>query len=405
VDAASSSSRVAHPRNGDRHSSEIPDAGLFKGVTRVDVWRIMSTAIRRWYIFLPLVLLSGYLASTVNISSPEYTATGVEIAVPTTAAAATDAADPTSGNPYGNSDVATGAIIATVGSDGTRTQLAANGLSSDYKLVSDGTTLVTITVNASSADQAVATGRELFTRSRDALAGLQRQAQVAPQRMLTVQVVTDFNSVTHKVSSKIQSLIALGAVGIVVAFILTVVIDDLLILARRRKSAEFGDQPADSLDHVDEVAHDLPVSPLPTVSAADLPLSRNASNERDDNAQPVVRKDMAVSSPPAPTPVDQGPEDIPVPVLSAVASVAHTKSVDAKRPDPVSETMPMSAMSRRGDSPESAEAKPEEAADSPGPDQLASNNGRSVLHIGHNGGSAITADAKRNRPAPRPRLR
>lgn len=218
----------------------------------MDVWRILTTALRRWYVFIPLLVVSGVVALSAELAAPEYSSEGVVQLVPPQQPVSADGEGiPEVQNPYLSGDVATSLLRYTAGSSAVRQRVVEQGNSPDYTLAAESrSAFLLVSATATSAGQAVSTGNAVIEIVREQLAAVQADAGIPESSRITVEVIDEVDSATSSASSRIQQIVLIGGVGAVVSFLLTVLIDDLLILRRRRAAARSADasEPADSPD-------------------------------------------------------------------------------------------------------------------------------------------------------------
>lgn len=202
----------------------------------MDVWRVLSTALRRWYLIVPLLVLSAIAAVTVDVGEVEYASDGVVLLLPPDAPPIEETAAVPQ-NPYASTEVATGSLKFTVGSSATRESLAQRGLSPDYDIATDDRSpLFLITVRGDGPEQTIATGEALIELVGQELTRLQTESGVDRQDLITIKVLDEVDSITSSISGRLQGIVALGAVGAALSFLLTILIDDLLIIRRRRQN-------------------------------------------------------------------------------------------------------------------------------------------------------------------------
>lgn len=198
----------------------------------MDVWGLTVAAFRRWYVLIPLLLLSLAAAFLIGArSQSEYEVSGaVMLVVP--------AENPYPSNPYA-ADSAVQILGIKASSSSTRRAFAAQGLSSQYEIVyDDDTPVMTFTVTGDNEETALRTGERLVAHLTTTLA--QSQADYGIPRRSRVKVTTvDAPDVVNPAEGgtlRVTAMLAL--VGVVFSFAVAVVVD--AILARRSALAEDG---------------------------------------------------------------------------------------------------------------------------------------------------------------------
>lgn len=205
----------------------------------MDIWGLTKAALRRWYILLPGILITGVLAAMVGQGiDPEYETSGAALLVQSPG-------EEFLGNPYAETS-GPSALQIIVSSSQTRARLAASGLDGDYELTVDNRTpIFRIAVTSATAETAVATGQAVIDELAVTLQAEQLARGVPESAMATIQVLDAPDAVLTVSSSRFRTLAVIGVVGIIVSLGLAIFFDDLMMLLRRRRPSPDGDPGTD----------------------------------------------------------------------------------------------------------------------------------------------------------------
>ncbi len=204
----------------------------------MDIWRLLSAIIRRWYIIIPLLVAT--IAAAVTVGSwvrPEYKTSAIISVIPDKATAQPRAGQSQVANPYLSGAYTAGILEYVLGSSSVRQDLLATGFAGNYVIKAiPRTSFLGIDVTSDDPELALATGRGVIERARRILAERQGVLEGPTTRVL-IDVLDDADAVSATASGQSQALAAVLAVGVIVSVIVTVLIDDLLLLRRRRDRA------------------------------------------------------------------------------------------------------------------------------------------------------------------------
>ncbi|MEE6283065.1 hypothetical protein [Georgenia sp. MJ170] len=201
----------------------------------MDVWQITLATLRRWYIFLPLLALTGvavYLAG--DSVQPEYEVTGTALITPGSAPA-------TVPNPYGGQDQANAAVAIVLNSMETQARIAAEGLAPAYEVSTQSrSTIMNVRVRADDPHVALETGRRVFELAAEELSTRQGAAGVSASSQYGVDVLAEpsVESVVYDGKRKVQAAVAVLGAGL--ALLVAVLFDDIVGLYRRRRAKRRG---------------------------------------------------------------------------------------------------------------------------------------------------------------------
>lgn len=205
---------------------------------------VVRTVLRRWYVVVAGLLLTGVLGYVAYTSTPPvYEASGTVLLLPPE--------DQVSGegiqNPFlqlNNLDVPTSLVVARLNGDEVREQIVAEQPNALYEVSTDPTMrgpVVLVQVSAQSAKATIDTLELVLAAAPQALADLQRQQDVPKGDSITsMQLAADLDA-TPVTRATTRALVAAVAVGLAITAGATAGIDALarrLGAAKRRREAE-----------------------------------------------------------------------------------------------------------------------------------------------------------------------
>jgi len=211
----------------------------------VDVWGAILVLARRFYITVPLLALAvgGAYMYTRGIA-PEYHSTASIVLIGPTAP--TDKAAPPPVNPYvtlGTATVATTIQLDTASAQ-TLSQIAAAGNSTNFTVSGvSRTSIVTIEATAKTPHQATSTANQLVSIIKADLATRQKPYAPNPADQITVQVLSPAQVATADTTSRTKSEAIMIGVALVIAILLTLVIDAILNSRQRRRTPAHAADP------------------------------------------------------------------------------------------------------------------------------------------------------------------
>jgi capsular polysaccharide biosynthesis protein len=233
----------------------IPD-----GVENMDIWRVLSVILRRWYIVIPLLVATVVAAVTIGSwVRPEYKASAIISVVADKVTGQSQAAQQQAVlaqviNPYLSVSYTSGVLQYALSSSSVQQEMLAAGLTGGYVVKAiPRSSFLGIDVTASDPQLAIATGRGVITQARLILK--KRQSSIAPPtRRVTIDIIDDSDTASTSVSGHLQAQAAVLAVGVIVSVIVTVLINDLLLLRRSRRERKASEDAASSSQEADEEA-------------------------------------------------------------------------------------------------------------------------------------------------------
>lgn len=192
----------------------------------MDVGRGAGAVLRRWYVFLPLVILTVMAALRVEEGvRPQYETTATALLVP---------GDPPTDRPYGSIEDTNQALSIVLANGRSRAAIARLGLNPDYLIEArDNSDLLNVAVVDDSRDRSAATGEAVLAMARQELAQRQEAAGVPP-RARTVMQILQTPSDWDVVEGAWRNAVMVGVVGVALSLLMTVLVDDLVAWLRRR---------------------------------------------------------------------------------------------------------------------------------------------------------------------------
>ena len=261
----------------NRRSQNVPAAARSapytlstQGIT-VDFWDLTRLLLRRWYIAVPMLLISviGVFLAGTSVQ-PDYSGKGYLLLIPPhpTVTTGTTAAPARAHNPW--SDLGGWALgnaaVLKVASGNIRADMVRRGLSENYTVsISEGSAMVNIEGVGSSPAQATATIREVLRLLNQVIKDQQNQFGVETQDLFTTLTLADGSDV-DVVTSKVKRIaIVAGGVGLLLTAATTLGLDSFL----RRRSRRSGGLPPDGVPR----SRDYPSPPPPMPQPESYPVS------------------------------------------------------------------------------------------------------------------------------------
>jgi hypothetical protein len=219
----------------------------------VDLFDVVRSCARRWYVFLPLLAIATWFSySTYSSVQPVYYSN----AVVGLAAQSARIDNPPQGIPIprnGLLDVGGAPLIANMTALGLREPavvdrvVAAGGLPDyDAKMFPGPATmpqLPLIMIEATDADQAAVsmTIELVVAQAETTMRALQEQAQVPNEQMVVPFVVSPPSTPAAGMPSRTRSTVAIFVAGLGLSVVVTVLVD--VLLSRRRQRIKAAPQP------------------------------------------------------------------------------------------------------------------------------------------------------------------
>lgn len=221
----------------------------------MDIWGAILILVRRYYLTLPIAAIAIALGWTYTRDiAPEYHASGTLVLLGPTAVVTKDVPQPA--NPFAQLGTATvgAAIQLDVTSPSSLQELISSGNSTNFSVTPiTRTPLITVSATSASPAQAASTVTRLFSIIQADLAARQRAYVPHTINQDTAQVLATARVSAADTKSKHKAEAIVAGVAVIVAVLLTLIIDGILVRRSRKRDAMFA---APDLD--DEVAIQRP---------------------------------------------------------------------------------------------------------------------------------------------------
>lgn len=197
----------------------------------MDVWRITLAALRRWYILVPLLALTGWGALVVgNGFNPQYEVHATAMMTP-------GSVEETIPNPYGGLDDASQAVTIVLNSAESHEKIAAMGLSTTYEVTADSrSAIMQMTVRSDVREVAVDTGGALLDLAAADLTTRQSEAGVARGSQYSLSVLAAPSVINVVYDGKVRAQAIVGVLGASLALVIAVLFDDIIGFAKRARA-------------------------------------------------------------------------------------------------------------------------------------------------------------------------
>ncbi|MBN1173360.1 MAG: hypothetical protein JXA67_14395, partial [Micromonosporaceae bacterium] len=208
----------------------------------MDFWDLAKLLIRRWFIVVPLLLLTGGLSAlAVSEIKPDYIVTAyVQLVPPTVTKIDLDGPSAEQRNPWfglGTESLANAAIVAVSDQDGADGISEATASGSFSLTLSDRSPLITIEVVNTSRERAEQMVAQLVEQLVQSVRSLQTAHGVARPDLVTAERLDRGTNVAESLSNVKRALIAIIAVGLLLTMAVTIGIDAWLRRRHRRRRA------------------------------------------------------------------------------------------------------------------------------------------------------------------------
>ena len=222
----------------------------------MDLWELMRVLFRRWYLTVPLLILTGAAATLAgNGVEPTYTASAGGVFLAPVLTLPPDQLTP---NPWGQAGVATtaAAVQGSVVNPTAKLAFEAAGLSGDYSILMGARSVLFNTyATAPTVDGATATLDRVVQTMRDDLRAKQAQYRVPVDQQTTIQMFTPTSIVTTR-DGLSRVLLVVGGLGVVGSVAVVLIVDALLMRRVRRREAKAVGEDELKADGEDELKAD-----------------------------------------------------------------------------------------------------------------------------------------------------
>ncbi|RYV50774.1 hypothetical protein [Pengzhenrongella frigida] len=293
----------------------------------MDLFTILGTCLRRWYVVLPVLAISGYFAmQAYEAVEPQYTASTSIVILPSQTLPGEEGAveTPTLENPYagsGGPKLAAAVLAKNIDSSSFRDRLgmAPDDTSTFEASVAQTQPIITVDAMANSPEAAIATLDAVTESARVVLDEFQAVAEAPEAKRYLVAAAVPVSNVTDVTPSRWRTAGAILVVGAGLAALLAVALDAAL-KARRRDAVLAADVPP-------AAQQERPEQPEPDARAPerDAAADEVESIGRSDGREAAIDPDESEASPPGRSSSTRGGAARPVAIAHARASVDHDK--------------------------------------------------------------------------------
>lgn len=190
----------------------------------------MTVAVlRRWYVFLPLMILTGFGAYTVGEGvQPQYEVTATAVLVPGTVESEID-------NPYGTMNSTADVVAIVLDGPTTRDAVEARGLNPGYEVdTRSQSSILDVTVLGDTQQQSTVTAGAVLEMARQELSQRQDAVGVPDDAQIKLQVLREPALSEVVTEGKTRNMAVVGVLGASLSLIITLLFDDIVGLLRRR---------------------------------------------------------------------------------------------------------------------------------------------------------------------------
>lgn len=224
----------------------------------MDFWKTLGILLRRWYVAVPVFVVSLAIAGGVYATVPtQYESTGT-IVLTSPTAGATTVLDPSKatgpGNPLldfgGSLTITTQLLIQSLNSPSVGQQIAAGSGGGSYQ-AGDGLTggpFVVIVGTAKSPALAQLTVSLALKHARTELASRQTSLKAPPSTFINTQDVVTPTPATAKIGGKVRAAGVALALGLIASLAAAFGIESVMVNRRRKRADAAGAGQAEDLD-------------------------------------------------------------------------------------------------------------------------------------------------------------
>lgn len=212
----------------------------------MDVWGLTVAAFRRWYVLIPLLLLSITVAFFLGSrAQSDYEVEGAVMMV-------TPGANPVPWNPYA-AESAVQILAVKAMSSSTRTAFLDQGLSNEYEILYDrNTPVMTFTVVGSSSQVAVDTAVQVVDFLETTLSKSQKELGIRPADRVTITIIDAPDVVEPTSGGRLRVTAIVGTLGILASVAIAVLVDGLMVRRQKKAMAASADNSASVPEGLDE---------------------------------------------------------------------------------------------------------------------------------------------------------
>lgn len=199
----------------------------------MDVWRLTVAALRRWYILLPLLALTGFGALQAGEGiQPTYEVTATAMMVPGSGGVEVEVA-----NPYGGLDNASQVVAIVLNSNEARAEIQAQGLNPDYQVnAASRSNILNFNVTDPTPAGGIATLDAVLAAAAAELATRQGEAGLPAAAQYGIDTIAAPAVSTVVTEGKTRIMAAVAVIGAALSFLVAVLFDDLVGLIKRART-------------------------------------------------------------------------------------------------------------------------------------------------------------------------
>lgn len=215
----------------------------------MDFVNIFRITLRRWYVVVPLLVVTVMLAQFAHSRATVwYEASGSVILMSPSMSEFTRTDEPVIENPYltfSPSLRTTGSVIGRILlDDTTKAAIAEEGLSPRYEMEMDGNApVLAYTVTARDGGTALATADRIATLISEQLSVLQTEAQAPVEQQITAEVLTRPLAAVPLAEGAMRAMVAVLAIGGAAAVGAAVLMETVVVTLRERRRSEAEQAP------------------------------------------------------------------------------------------------------------------------------------------------------------------
>lgn len=194
----------------------------------MDVWRLTVAVLRRWYILLPLLALTGVAALEAGQGiRPQYEVAATAMVVPGSTPAEVQ-------NPYGGLDDAAQVLAIVLTSNESRAAIAEQGLNPGYTVAAASrSTIVSFSVQDAAPDVGIATLQAVMAAAADELSSRQSEAGLSDTAQYGIDTLQAPSVSAVVADGKTRIMAIIGLLGAALSFLAAVLFDDIVGLIKR----------------------------------------------------------------------------------------------------------------------------------------------------------------------------
>ncbi|WP_250443488.1 hypothetical protein [Actinotalea sp. C106] len=208
----------------------------------MDLWTLVRTTLRRWYVALPIVVGAAVFGYTLAEDLPPvYVATSSAILTGPEIVDGTEEGETVDVNPYlqlgGSLTTTTQVLVVLMDSTPARFKYEELGLEPDYE-VTRADAVMFFDVEGSDPDNVVETANRLVELADTELADLQGEISSAPELRAQAVPLSVPQVADEDTGGGLTLMAVVGVVGLVLGVVAAVALDGVLLWRRRRREGD-----------------------------------------------------------------------------------------------------------------------------------------------------------------------